>query len=277
MSEMMLSTHRRIGSAVGCSRGHLHDRDVGAVQPQLAGVLAVPAESQQGVVAAEVGQFHPVADDGSVVPVRLALPSIAFLHATAAVLGPAVEPGGGRLTAPPCAHAVGVCGAVVSVDIVAAQDALLEASLKLVHLVLVRRVVGVNELGHDGVVGADAVGIHASVVGDVGHAPLHVDHIPSVVRRHHVPPVVLRVVPVRLQIVVSLLAARADIGHTHARFRKRTVTRVVSGEGQVRHRLGYDGGGVLHVAGLLAEHSARGRTPEDTVRSGAGEQGCGKG
>ena len=49
----------------------------------------------------------------------------------------------------------------------------LEAVLHGGHVVLVGRVVGVDELGHDGVVLTQAVGVHATMVGDIGHTPLH--------------------------------------------------------------------------------------------------------
>lgn len=127
------------------------------MQPKLTSILAVPTESQEGMVAAEIRQPDLVAENGSRVAVSLTRCPRALLHASAVILGTAREPGAGGFASPASTNAIRVGGAVIAVDVVASEDPLLETGLQRFHIALVGGVSGVDELLHNSVVGADTV------------------------------------------------------------------------------------------------------------------------
>lgn len=56
--------------------------DVGTVHPELSGVLAIPSEPHQGVVAAEVGQLHFVSENATRASVDIAHLVSSGIHAS---------------------------------------------------------------------------------------------------------------------------------------------------------------------------------------------------
>lgn len=114
--------------------------DVRAVQPQLRGVFAIPAEPEQRVLCDMVWQPDTVPKDGTVVAVGEALPAATCNHGrgtltTARVLGAAVEPCRVRcLAAPAGGLAVWMHRALLARDVRAPQHPLLKASLESRHL-----------------------------------------------------------------------------------------------------------------------------------------------
>mmetsp|Transcript_7717 Transcript_7717/g.13020 ORF Transcript_7717/g.13020 Transcript_7717/m.13020 type:complete len:202 (-) Transcript_7717:117-722(-) len=198
------------------------------------------------------GQLDLVANDRALITVGGAFPSVALLHTTAAVLGATGEPLARRLLAAPAGvDTVGVDSTLLPGHIGAFQNTSLEAVLQSCHLRLVGCVRGVDELGHDAVVLTDAVAVHAAVVRNVGHAPLHINDVAGIVGRHHVAPAVLGVVPVGLQLVVGLHATGPHIRDGHTRLGEGTAARVRSVLSHVRHGLADDGCGIRHVSALL--------------------------
>lgn len=166
---------RGLGVAAARAGG---DGNVSTSEVDLAGLEAVPLPREQGVVGGEVGRQSNLlgngvstSDGGRAGVESRAVDALAAAVAKLLAGEPLVVPAG---------LALGAVGAVVAGlpgDVGTRQDAGLEAVLGGLLVVVGGRVGGVQELGDDAVVLAEAVGEHAAVVTVGVEAPDDVDGV----------------------------------------------------------------------------------------------------
>ena len=142
------------------------------MHPKLWCVFGVPPESDQCVFATEaLWQFDSVLEQRTWTLMRVTAALTSALTPSR-VLGPTCEPArhqltillscsihspGLRLLAAPALLAIWMNGTTLARHIRALEDATLETLLQLCHLLLVRLVAFVRELGHQSIVGAQPI------------------------------------------------------------------------------------------------------------------------
>merc|ERR1719277_83752 len=179
------------------------DPNVSAMQPELLSLLTVPTETDESVVARKViWKLHPVSQEAALSVMSIACSRLAFCLATIATSRHAVV----RIAMEPrrCVHAThaGLTTrmhiALLAWNIIAGQDAPLEACLQRIVVSLVGGVVRVDKLRGDAFIRAQTVGVRTAMISGIGHAPLNIDDISSCVSGCYLgSPAVFRLVPIR--------------------------------------------------------------------------------
>jgi hypothetical protein len=169
---------------------------IGTMQPQLRCIFTIPSESNQGVVAGVVREFHSVLQNGSLVPVSLARPPRPLRHASVLIFGVTIEPVfRGVFTTPVSVHAIWMHVTGLAVHIGAAKYPRLEAGFHGSEVVLSRSIRSINELRHNRIIRTDAVTVDTSMVSDIRHTPLNVNHLPCLIGGLDRSPVVVGFIP----------------------------------------------------------------------------------